>query len=671
MKIIKRLLIANRGEIACRIIRTCQQLNIETVAVFSEIDHKAIHVQLADNAYCLGTANLRDSYLNIEKIIEIAQKAKVDAIHPGYGFLSENSDFSERCTNAGIIFIGPRADAIRAMAVKDQAKQIMAKAGVPIIPGQADLKTIEDIHAACQVIGLPVILKAANGGGGKGMRIVHTFDTLDEAVRQAKAEAFNAFGNDQLFIEKYLTNARHIEIQIFRDAHGNCVHLFERDCSLQRRHQKIIEEAPALSIDQSIKEKMYQAAIQAANAIDYTGAGTIEFLVSEEQAFYFMEMNTRLQVEHPITEMITGIDLVKWQIQVAQGELLPLTQASIKKNGHAIEARIYAEDPNQQFVPQTGVIEHLFYTAHPNTRLDNGVQVGDQINIYFDPLLCKLIAWGENREKAKHVLLSCLKNFQIVGVKNNVNFLQAILSSLMFEQGVHIQSLEQHIDEFKPTATDISTQTLGLAALAMLLYRQQQSTDTISPWGKADAFKVNLPAQEILQFSYQNQDLSVQITHHPSYTEEKLHIDVCLIDALPNTPESINNLHGYLNSNYLYFFHDHAWQKIPYFINHNNLYLLIKGYLHHFKIILYKSQTSQSITDNSNTIVSPMPGLITKIWKKAGDKIFQGEKLFAVEAMKMEHTVTATKSGIIKAIYYQLGEQVIEGSKLIEYQVEL
>ncbi len=654
---INTILIANRGEIACRIIKTCKRLNIRTVAVYATPDTHALHVKEADVAYCIGSEKLQDSYLNIEKIITIAKKEHVDAIHPGYGFLSENALFSEKCKAENIIFIGPSAQSIRAMAVKDEAKKIMEAAKVPTVPGKLDVQSIEEIISACQSIGLPVILKAACGGGGKGMRIVSAPHEIEEAARQAKQESQNAFGNDSLFVEKYLMNARHIEVQIFRDTHGNCVHLFERDCSNQRRHQKVIEETPAIHLSQALKEQMYQSAIQAAHAIDYTGAGTIEFLVSQDNHFYFMEMNTRLQVEHPVTEMTTGLDLVEWQIKVAQGEALPLQQKDIQQRGHAIEARVYSEDPYQHFLPQTGKIRHLFYKASQNVRLDSGIQLGDSIGIYFDPLLCKLIAWGENRDKAIRVLANALDYFKIIGIKNNISFLQNLLLSPAFAEGLDVQHLERNLSQYLNPDPILSKEVLAAACLIFILNRvsDNKRTDNVL-WDQKNAFRLNLKAQETLSLQYQSQIITMQINHGT----KNLELSCSLF-------EDNVEVSGTLHDGLLDYQFENSWHKMPYFIENAQLYLIHQGHLYSFEDLAHIDHSTKTEQHDGNIIISPMPGMITKIWKKIGDSVDKGEKLLALEAMKMEHTVAAPKSGKIKNIHFNTGDQVIEGSELIEY----
>lgn len=662
---INTILIANRGEIACRIIETCKRLNIKTIAVYSQSDINALHVKNADVAHCIGSDNLQESYLNVDKIIDVAKSEAVDAIHPGYGFLSENTKLANACAHNNIVFIGPSPEAIRAMAVKDEAKKLMSQAGVPVIPGALDLDNASVIKKHCEEIGLPVILKAACGGGGKGMRIIRDMNEIEEMVRQAQKEALNAFGDSRLFLEKYLVNARHIEIQIFRDSLGNCVHLFERDCSTQRRHQKILEETPAINMLQQTKDKMYQSAIDAANAIDYCGAGTIEFLLSNDNQFYFMEMNTRLQVEHPVTEMTTDLDLVEWQIKVAAGEPLPLKQTDIKQTGHAIEARIYSEDPDQQFLPQTGTIKHIFYKALTNTRLDSGIQAGDKIGIHFDPMLCKLIAWGPSRQKAIHLLLNSLSEFQIIGVKNNIPFLQALLKSPKFLEGLDVQYLEKHLSPYINIKPPTSILVLSLAALINITQRDTIPPSTPpSPWDKKNAFRVNLPWQEKILLCMQEETFSLQIEHiAQGLSTNKTTLTVTCLE----TSESLT-LSGYLENNRLYYLFDNSWHTVPCAIDTQTVHFLLKGQLYSFKNNTQTSNAQQIEQHDGKHILAPMPGLITKIFKKDGESVEKGEKLIALEAMKMEHTVAAPKAGKIKTIHFQMGEQVVEGSTLLEYQ---
>ena len=421
---IKKLLIANRGEIACRIIKTARKMGISTVAVYSEVDKHALHVKMAEEAVLLGDAPAKDSYLKADALLSAALKLGVDAIHPGYGFLSENADFADACEQKGIIFVGPPSKAIRAMGSKSAAKNIMEKAGVPLVPGyHGDNQNIDALRTHAESMGYPVLLKAAAGGGGKGMRQVHKASDFDNALAAAKREAMASFGDDVMLVEKYLTQPRHVEIQIFCDKQGNGVYLFERDCSVQRRHQKIIEEAPAPNMPETLRKQMGQAALTAAQAIDYVGAGTVEFLLDVDGAFYFMEMNTRLQVEHPVTEMITGEDLVAWQLMVATGQALPKQQHELTLSGHAFEARIYAEDADNAFLPATGKLS-LVRPPEENAhvRVDTGVVEGDEVSVYYDPMIAKLIVWDTDRNKALHRLHSALRQYHIDGVTTNINF---------------------------------------------------------------------------------------------------------------------------------------------------------------------------------------------------------------------------------------------------------
>ncbi len=435
-KKIKKILVANRGEIAVRIMRTCRDLNIKTVAVFSEADRAALHVQVADEAYCIGPAASTESYLVIDKIIDAAKKSGADAVHPGYGFLSEKAPFSRACKDAGLIFLGPNPEPIEKMGDKIEARKIAEKAGVPMVPGlKRGLKDVAEAKKLAVEIGFPVLLKATAGGGGKGMRVVEKESEVESAFQRATSEAQKAFNDGQLYIEKYLNNAHHIEIQILCDEHGNGIHLFERECSLQRRHQKVIEEAPAIFIKPETRDKMTEAALRLAKEVGYSGVGTLEFLVDDQQYYYFLEMNTRLQVEHPVTEMITGLDLVECQIAVGEGKPLTLKQSDISIRGHAIECRLYAEDPENNFFPSPGTIQWMTIPEGPGIRHDSGVYEGATIPIYYDPIIAKLIVWGNTREQAIRRMKRALSEYEIGGFKNNIPFLKTLIESPEFEAG--------------------------------------------------------------------------------------------------------------------------------------------------------------------------------------------------------------------------------------------
>ncbi|MCW9017799.1 MAG: acetyl-CoA carboxylase biotin carboxylase subunit, partial [Kangiellaceae bacterium] len=431
---IHKLLIANRGEIACRIIRTAQRMGIECVAVYSDADKNAQHVKLADEAWYIGESPAKDSYLKADTILEIAKKSGANGIHPGYGFLSENAEFAQKCSDNNVIFVGPPVGAIEAMGSKSEAKSIMQNAGVPLVQGyHGDDQSESLLQQEADKIGYPLLIKATAGGGGKGMRVVESSSDFIDALNSCKREAISSFGDDQVLIEKYLTKPRHVEIQVFADNQGNAVHLFERDCSVQRRHQKVIEEAPAPGLTSETREAMGQVAIKAAQAIGYSGAGTVEFLYDEDGSFYFMEMNTRLQVEHPVTEMITGLDLVEWQITVANGLDLPLLQDQLSINGHAFEARIYAEDPNNDFLPATGNISYMgLPVTNANVRVDSGIVSGDTVSVYYDPMIAKLIVWDKDRNSALARLRGALSDFHVAGLTTNIEFLHQLASNDAF-----------------------------------------------------------------------------------------------------------------------------------------------------------------------------------------------------------------------------------------------
>ncbi len=433
MNQINKVLVANRGEIAIRIMRTCRELDIETVAVYSEADRTSLHVRYAHEAYLIGKAPSNESYLNVEKIIEVAKECKADAIHPGYGFLSENATFARRCMEEGIIFIGPSPEVIVQMGDKIQAREAIKKAGIPVVPGtEGSIETEEEVLAVINDIGLPVMIKASAGGGGKGMRLVKNRSEVVSAVRAARSEAKSSFGDDSVYIEKYITSPHHIEFQILADQHGNVVHLFERECSIQRRHQKMIEETPSPLMTPELREVMGKSAVEAAKAVNYTGAGTIEFLVDNDLNYYFLEMNTRLQVEHPITERVTGIDLVKEQIKVAQGEKLKFTQKELSQQGHSIECRIYAEDPDNNFMPSAGKIYKISEPLGLGVRTDGYVYEGYEIPIYYDPMISKLIVWGKTRDEAIRRMRRALYEYKITGVKTSIQFLERIMSNPNF-----------------------------------------------------------------------------------------------------------------------------------------------------------------------------------------------------------------------------------------------
>ncbi len=494
----KKILIANRGEIAIRIIRACKEMNIQTVAVYSEADKDSLHVQLADEAVLLGAAPPRESYLNAEKTIAAALQTGAQAIHPGYGFLSENADFARRVEESALAFIGPAPDSIRAMGDKAESKIKMKAAGVPTVPGFEGLQNEEEFFRAANEIGYPVLIKASAGGGGKGMRVVNTESELREGIEAARSEALNAFGDDTLLIEKYLPNAHHIEFQVFGDKHGNLIHLFERECSVQRRHQKIIEETPSVLLTPQLREEMGRAAVAAAKAVNYFNAGTIEFIFDPStSAYYFLEMNTRLQVEHPITELAAGIDLAQWQIRIAAGEKFPFTQHDFTQRGHAIECRVYAEDPSNGFLPSTGKLLKFIEPKGPGIRVDSGFVTGSDVTHFYDPLLAKLIVHAENREAAIAKMQNALREFVVHGVVTNIDFMRAVLAHEDFSAGkVSTRWVEQTFGAWRPAGADLEMRIA--AALADIVFAGAQSqpavsneTNPFNPWKQTNNFRVS------------------------------------------------------------------------------------------------------------------------------------------------------------------------------------
>jgi len=492
----RKILVANRGEIAIRIMQACKELGVKTVAVYSSADQNAQHVQLADEAILLGEAAPKDSYLNADKLIHAAIHTKADAIHPGYGFLSENASFAAAVASAGLTFIGPSAASIRAMGDKAESKIKMKQAGVPTVPGFEGLESENDFNKAAKEIGYPVLVKAAAGGGGKGMRVVNDESGLSEAIESARREALHAFGDERLLIEKYLADAHHVEFQVFGDKHGNLVHLFERECSVQRRHQKIIEETPSPLLTPKLREQMSQAALEAAKAVNYYNAGTVEFIFDPLlSTYYFLEMNTRLQVEHPITELVTGIDLVQWQIRIAAGEKFPFTQSDFYQRGHAIECRVYAEDPANGFLPSTGKLLQFIEPKGPNIRVDSGFTTGSEVTHFYDPLLAKLIVYAENRETAVQRMQTALKEFIVHGVSTNIDFMQAVLAHSDFAQGkVSTRWVEENFKEWN--VPDPSFESLIAAALADVVFAGPNTqpavsneTDPFSPWKQTNNYR--------------------------------------------------------------------------------------------------------------------------------------------------------------------------------------
>lgn len=661
----KKILVANRGEIACRVIRTAKALNITTVAVYSTADANALHVKMADEAYCIGPAPSSESYLQGSAILQVAKAAQVQAIHPGYGFLSENADFVERCAEQGIVFIGPPAAAIRAMGEKSTAKQLMERAGVPVIPGyHGQAQDLDTLQRAADAIGYPVLIKAVAGGGGKGMRVVTESAHFPEALLSAQQEAKASFADDRVLLEKYLAQARHVEVQVFADAHGHALYLFERDCSLQRRHQKIIEEAPAPNISAATRQAMGEAAVNAVLAIDYRGAGTIEFLLTPQAHFYFMEMNTRLQVEHPVTEKITGLDLVAWQLQVAAGEELPIVQqADLHIHGHAIEARIYAEDPQKDFMPSVGLLAHLHTpTENEHIRIDSGVRAGDTISVYYDPLIAKLIVWDQDRQQALARLSRALMDFHVVGVQTNVGLLKTIVDNPAFQLAeLDTGFIAEHESALFPTTEPNLVAPLLIAALAMLGRSQNQvtrcaqaSTDNHSPWFAGDTWRLNLAQERELHFRHGEKPHAVTVLQKADLVQA-LRIDN-ISYVLDRYDYHTHQIHLFINQQSI--------QGAAYFWG-TELHVFYQG--QHTCFSIADDFTAAKESEAANSVVAPMPGALTEIFVNAGQAVKKGERLLIVEAMKMQHTLFAAADGLVKEVFYQKGDVIEEGVELISW----
>ena len=627
-----KILIANRGEIACRIIKTAKAMGIATVAVYSEADRNALHVQMADESVAIGPSPSNESYLVGDKLIQAALNTGAEAIHPGYGFLSENAEFCRHCVANNLVFIGPPVEAILAMGSKSAAKTIMAEAGVPLVPGyHGDDQNPDIIKQASNAMGYPVLLKAAAGGGGKGMRAVYAETEFNEALSAAKREALNSFNDDIMLVEKYLLKPRHVEIQVFCDSHGNAVYLFERDCSLQRRHQKVIEEAPAPGMTESLRQKMGEAAIKAALAINYEGAGTVEFLLDAQGEFFFMEMNTRLQVEHPVTEMITGQDLVAWQLRVASGEPLPCSQDQLTINGHAFEARIYAEDPDHDFLPATGRLTRLIPPRESAyIRVDTGVVEGDEVSIYYDPMIAKLIVWDTDRDRALQRLTQALSEYRIGGLTTNIGFLYNLAISQAFQNGdVDTGYIEEHEAEiFRQRDSDIDY-AAPLAAAAIFELRERQarlqathSTEPNSPWHLCNSW--GLP-QPTLTLQIQQAKVSIATSATQSdLANSNIAITESGFDLF--TPE---------------------------------------GFFHCAEV----SPDLGLDADNTDggSLRAPMNGTVVSLLVEIGTPIAKGDTLLVMEAMKMEHRIDAPTDGMVTEFYFQPGDLVDGGADLLAY----
>jgi 3-methylcrotonyl-CoA carboxylase alpha subunit len=654
MNLFRKVLIANRGEIACRIMRTCRRLGIRTVAVYSDADARSLHVRTADEAVHIGGSPASESYLSITKILAAAERTAAEAIHPGYGFLAENPEFAEACAAAAITFIGPPASAIRAMGSKSAAKALLQNAGVPLTPGyHGDNQDPAFLLGQANAIGYPVLIKASAGGGGKGMRRVERASEFPAALASCKREATASFGDDRVLIERYILEPRHIEIQVFADTQGNVVSLFERDCSVQRRYQKIVEEAPAPGLSAAQRLAMSKAACDAARAVGYVGAGTVEFIADPQGNFYFMEMNTRLQVEHPVTEKITGLDLVEWQLRVAAGEPLPAKQDQLSIRGHALEARIYAEDPANGFLPSPGPLLHLAAPAEsPHVRIDTGVEQGDRITSFYDPLIAKLIVWDESRSAAIQQLGRALGAFQIVGVATNLDFLKRLIATSSFENARLSTGLIEHESEslFPAPSAPPHSATL-LAALAVLLDERRAAQQSESPWAIADGWRLNGFLQRTIHFrdndpvevEYRKDGFQICLgahSHHASGTLGPGGALAASVDGLRQHATAIAN-----GTTLHLFFDDNHW--------------------------IYRFIDPLSARDNAATVESsllaPMPGRVTALLAAPGSHVEAGTPLLVLEAMKMEYTIKAPSAGNIELFLFSAGDQVSEGVHLLRF----
>ncbi len=662
-----KILIANRGEIACRVARTCRRLGVRTVAVYSDADAGALHVAACDEAWRLGPAPARDSYLRGEAILEVARRSGAQAIHPGYGFLSENAGFARACEAADVVFIGPPPAAIEAMGSKSAAKALMTEAGVPVVPGyHGEEQAAEYLAQTAAEIGYPVLIKASAGGGGKGMRRVDRPGDFAEALAAARREADAAFGDQQMLIEKYLLTPRHIEVQVFADAHGGAVHLFERDCSVQRRHQKIIEEAPAPGVEAQRRAAMGGAAVRAARAIGYRGAGTVEFIADADGSFYFMEMNTRLQVEHPVTEMITGQDLVEWQLRVAAGQALPASQSDLQLHGHAFEARIYAEDPDAGFLPATGRINHLRLPEEsPHVRIDTGVRQGDEVSVHYDPMIAKLVVWDDSRAAALRRLRRALADFQVVGPATNVSFLAGVAAHPAFQSGgVDTGFIDSHRASLFPEPAPASDRVLALACLSEFLRidaraaaRAAASDDPHSPWHATSGWVLNDDNHHTLHFRDGDRDVAV-LAHYRSgaYLLELPEAEVQARGELDPQGDLRADLDGV---------------RLTATVVRQGAELMVLTDGHGHRLLLHDPLTVGMEDEvREGSLKAPMPGTVVSISTAEGDRVTEGQPLLVLEAMKMEYTVKATTDGVVESLNVRQGEQVSEGVELLAIKAD-
>jgi len=670
-----KILIANRGEIACRVAATARRLGVKTVAVYSDADAQAKHVSACDEAVHIGGSAPKDSYLRWERIIEAAQATGAQAIHPGYGFLSENEDFAQACAAAGLVFIGPPASAIQAMGLKAESKRLMAKAGVPLVPGyQGEDQDPQLLQREADAIGYPVLIKASAGGGGKGMRLVEKSEDFASALASCQREAINSFGNDAVLVEKYVLRPRHIEIQVFGDTHGNCVYLFERDCSVQRRHQKVLEESPAPGMTPALRQQMGEAAVAAAQAVGYVGAGTVEFIVEqpggyeapEQMKFFFMEMNTRLQVEHPVTEAITGEDLVEWQLRVASGQPLPKRQEELKIIGHAIEARICAENPDNNFLPATGrlnVYRKPVCTSFERgqVRIDDGVREGDAISPFYDSMIAKLIVHGDTRGQALARLDDALAQTHIVGLATNVQFLRHVVGSGAFAQARLDTALIQREEAVLFGQEKVGLPLAAAAAVASQLQREQAGQGA-DPYSRRDGWRSLIPCRRRFEFDFGGQHAKAWLSYERdgSYALEVGEGEAAVRGPLAFAPLAS----GGLDLQYA----GQRTQAVAYTQGETLEVFTPRGAtrIQALDLLAHAGETQAE----GGRLTAPMPGKVVSFTVQAGDKVAKGQALAVMEAMKMEHTIAAPADGVVAELLYAPGDQVTEGAELLRLSVE-
>ena len=644
MTTFSKILIANRGEIACRVMRTARDMGYRTVAVYSDADADALHVREADEAVRIGPPPVSDSYLNVQAILDAAKRVGADAVHPGYGFLSENDGFASACQDAGLVFIGPTPEAIRAMGNKAAAKRLMIEAGVPCVPGyQGADQSDAALAAEAQRIGCPIMVKAAAGGGGRGMRLVTRLEDFADAVSTARSEAQNAFGSGELILEKAVVDARHVEVQVFGDAHGHVIHLGERDCSAQRRHQKVIEEAPSPAVSPALREKMGAAAVAAAKAISYRGAGTVEFLLGADGEFYFLEMNTRLQVEHPVTEEITGLDLVEWQLRVAAGEPLPLKQEDVRLDGHAIEVRLYAESPEKNFLPQSGTVFRWMPASGKGVRVDHGIRSGQEISPFYDPMIAKVIAHGRTREEARRRLVRALEETVLFGLPNNKAFLVALLGHRVFATGETTTGfIPTHFAVDSAAMAEKAPSTRLLALAAALLYERsaRQLAPLVSSWDSSGVFSKPLK----LATGEKETPVSLSARGVASYSVsvggETIDLDLVSRDA-----DRVRFAIGGAQSSAAY-----AFDGATLHVESGGEQLTTRETSHEIK--------SAADRDGGARLLAPMNGRIVSVLAQAGETVKKGQRIVVLEAMKMQHEIVAGRDGVLEAVSVKEGDQV-------------